>query len=171
MKNLTIAIVLMLLLLLSGCGYHLPGRGTGLPDDVQNVVINPFVNKTTEPFIETQLTNEVRDQFARRRTLDVVANVDQADVVLHGTIVGYRANSIAYDTNDDITEYRLTITVEAKLARVNGEDVLWQGTVSWSDEFFASDDRAQQDYRESQAQEQVTRRLAQEVYNRITDNF
>ncbi|MEA3466578.1 MAG: LptE family protein [Thermodesulfobacteriota bacterium] len=170
MKNITLGIMLILLLL-SGCGYHLPGRGNSLPDDVQKVVINPFENKTTQPFIETQLTNEVRDQFARRRTLDVVASVDQADVLLSGTIVGYRSNAIAYDTNDDITEYRLTMTVEANLARVNGEEVLWQGAVSWSDEFFASNDRAQQDYHESQVQDKVTRRLAQEIYNRITDNF
>lgn len=176
MKNLTIGLVIILLLLLYGCGYHLPGRGASLPDDVHSVAIDPFVNKTTEPFIETQLTNEVRDQFARRRTLDVVANIDQADVLLRGTIVSYLANAIAYDTNDDITEYRLTMAVDAELARVNGEDVLWQGTVSWSEEFFASEPgaaggRAQQDYRESQAQEKATRRLAQEIYNRVTDNF
>jgi hypothetical protein len=57
------------------------------------------------------------------------------------------------------------------LTRTNGEEVIWQGQVSWKEEFFANDDRAQQDYNERLAQEDLHRRLAQELYNRLTDNF
>lgn len=171
MKKLTLGLCLVVLTLLSACGYHLPGRGENLPDDVQTIVVVPFTNKTTEPFIENQLTNEVRDQFSRRRTLDVVASEELADAVLSGVITSYRTNSVSYDQNDDVTEYRVTMTVEAKLVRTNGEDVIWQGSVSWQEEFFASDNRADQDYREAEVQDVVSRRLAQEVYNRMTDNF
>jgi len=171
MKKITLGLSLVVLLFVSACGYHLPGRGNDLPEDIQTVFIEPFTNKTTEPFIENQLTNEVRDQFSRRRTLDVVANSDNADAVLSGVVESYRSRSVTYDKDDDITEYRVTMTVAAKLERINGEEVLWQGSVSWSDEFFASDDRAEQDFRESEAQDDVSRRLAQEVYNRMTDNF
>lgn len=171
MKKLTLGLSFVVLLFVSACGYHLPGRGDNLPDDIQSVFIEPFTNKTTEPFIENQLTNEVRDQFSRRRTLDVVSNSDDADAILSGVVRSYRARSVSYDKNDDITEYRVTMTVVAMLARASGEEVLWQGTVSWHEEFFASDDRAEQDYRESEAQDEVSRRLAQEVYNRLTDNF
>ena len=90
---------------------------------------------------------------------------------MSGVITSYRSSSVTYDEDDDITEYRVTMTVDAKLVRTNGEDVIWQGVVSWHDEFFASDDRAEQDYRESEVQDDVSRRLAQEVYNRLTDNF
>ncbi|MBW2186166.1 MAG: hypothetical protein JRG71_07130 [Deltaproteobacteria bacterium] len=171
MKKLTLGLCLVVLTLLSGCGYHLPGRGESLPDDIQSIVVVPFTNKTTEPFIENQLTNEVRDQFSRRRTLDVVASEEQADAVMSGVITSYRSHSVTYDENDDITEYRVTMTVDAKLVRTNGEDVIWQGVVSWHEEFFASDDRAEQDYHESEVQDDVSRRLAQELYNRLTDNF
>lgn len=171
MKKITIALCCVVLTLLSACGYHLPGRGENLPDDIQTIVVMPFINKTTEPFIENQLTNEVRDQFSRRRTLEVVANEELADAIMTGVITSYRTRSVTYDKNDDITEYRVTMTVDAKLVRTNGEDVIWQGIVSWKEEFFASDDRAEQDYRETETQDDVSRRLAQEVYNRLTDNF
>ena len=158
-------------LLLSGCGYHVPGRGNALPEDIQTVYIEPFINKTREPFLETPLTNEVRDQFSRRRTLDVVASPDLADAILTGTIVSYQSSTVSYDRNDDITEYRVTMMVDAALTRSNGEEVVWQGTVSWREEFYANDDRAQQDYNETLAQEDLHRRLAQEIYNSLTDNF
>lgn len=171
MKKITIGLCLVVLTLLSACGYHLPGRGENLPADIQRIVVTPFTNKTTEPFIENQLTNEVRDQFSRRRTFDVVADEALSDAILSGVITSYRSHSVTYDENDDITEYRVTMTIDAKLVRTNGEDVIWQGTVSWHEEFFASDDRAEQDYREAEVQDDVSRRLAQEVYNRMTDNF
>lgn len=171
MKKITLGLSLVVLLFVSACGYHLPGRGNNLPEDIHSVFIEPFTNKTTEPFIENQLTNEVRDQFSRRRTLEVLSSSDDADAILTGVVTSYRTHSVTYDKDDDITEYRVTMNVSATLTRSNGEEVLWQGLVSWNEEFFASDDRAEQDYRESEAQDDVSRRLAQEVYNRMTDNF
>ena len=162
---------MLLIFIFTGCGYHLPGRGGSLPDDVQSVFVEPIANKTTEPFIETQLTSEVRDQFSRQQGLDVVMNAERADACLKATITSYRSNAISYNTSDDITEYRITIVVDAELVRTNGEEVIWQGSVQWHEEFSASDDRAAQDYSETQAQEKVHYRLAQELYNRITDNF
>ncbi|PLX95078.1 MAG: molecular chaperone [Desulfuromonas sp.] len=170
MRRLAFALI-ALVVLACGCGYHLPGRGTALPEDIQRVYVEPFENKTTEPFLETPLTNEVRDQFSRRRTLEIVATPAEADAIMSGTIVSYRSGSVSYDRNDDITEYRATMVVNAALTRTNGEEVIWQGQVSWKEEFFANDDRAQQDYNESLAQEDLHRRLAQELYNRLTDNF
>jgi len=170
MRRLTLLLI-GITLLVCACGYHLPGRGDALPEDIQTVYVEPFQNKTTEPFLETPLTNEVRDQFSRRRTVEIVASADLADAILTGTIVSYRASTVSYDRNDDITEYRATMIVDAALTRANGEEVIWQGTVSWKEEFYANDDRAQQDYNETLAQEDLHRRLAQELYNSLTDNF
>lgn len=171
MKKILALIMLMVLMSLCGCGYHLPGRGGNLPDDIKTVMIEPIINKTAEPFIETRLTNELRDQFARRQVVDVVSDSGQADALLSASIVSYTSNAISYNKDDNITEYRVTIQLDGKLARSGDEEVLWQGTVQWHEEFFASADRAEQDYRESEAQQKATQRLAEEVYNRITDNF
>jgi outer membrane lipopolysaccharide assembly protein LptE/RlpB len=171
MRPIKIVCSLLLLLLLSGCGYHLPNRDASLPDDIQSVFIAPIVNQTTEPFIETQLTSEVRDQFSRQQGVDVAMNAERADALLRATITSYRSNAIAYNNNDDITEYRITIEVDAQLVRTNGEDIIWHGSVQWHEEFSANNDRSAQDYSETQAQEKAHYRLAQELYNRITDNF
>ncbi|OQY20600.1 MAG: hypothetical protein B6I36_00245 [Desulfobacteraceae bacterium 4572_35.1] len=170
MKNV-ITVFALMMLTIAGCGYHLPGRGGTLPEDIATLMIEAVENKTAEPFIETQLTNEVRDQFARRQTVTIVADAEQADAILTASIISYRSNAITYNQDDDISEYRLTMQVDGKLVRRLDDEVIWQGTVQWQEEFFASDDRAEQDQRESDAQLKATKRLAQEVYNRITDNF
>ena len=171
MKNYAVVVGLLLMLVVSGCGYSLPGRGGNLPDDIRTVFITPIANTTAEPFIETGLTNEMRNQFARRQTLNVVSADNDADAVLSLTIVSYNSTSISYNDDDDISEYRVTITVRGSLVRTADDSVLWNGTSSWHEQYFSNDNRAEQKSHEKKAQLVVQRRLAQEVYNSITDNF
>ena len=154
-----------------GCGYHLPGRGDALPDDVEKIFVEVLTNRTTEPFIENKLTSAVRDQFARRPEFEVVSTRDKADAVLSGIITRYRARAVAYDEYDDIKEYRAAMTAELRFERPDGSEVFWQGNVSWDEEFMAHDDRSQQDNNETEAQDEISFRLATELFNRIVDNF
>ncbi|MGC9518346.1 MAG: LPS assembly lipoprotein LptE [Desulfuromonadaceae bacterium] len=157
--------------LVSACGYHLPGRGDAIPADVEKIFVEVLVNRTAEPFIENRLTSEVRDQFARRPGFEVVSERSKADAVISGTITRYHASAVAYDEDDDIKEYRAAMTADFRFERTDGSEVLWQGNVSWDEEFMAHDDRAQQDNNETEAQEELTFRLATELFNRIVDNF
>jgi outer membrane lipopolysaccharide assembly protein LptE/RlpB len=156
---------------LSGCGYHLPGRGDAIPEDVKKIFVEVLINRTTEPFIENKLTSEVRDQFSRRPGFEVVSSRDKSDAVIYGTITRYSARAVAYDEDDDIKEYRAAMTAGFRFERTDGSEVLWQGDVTWDEEFMAHDDRAQQDNNETEAQDELTFRLATELFNRINDNF
>lgn len=157
--------------ILGGCGYHLPGQGDALPEDIEKIYVEVLSNRTTEPFIENKLTSEVRSQFARRPAFEVVSERSKSDAVLSGTITRYRARAVAYDEDDDIKEYRAAMTVEFRFERTDGSEVLWQGNVRWDEEFSANDNRAQQDNNETEAQDELTFRLATELFNRLVDNF
>lgn len=157
--------------LLSGCGYHLPGRGDAIPADVQKIFIALLENRTTQPFIENTLTSEVRDQFTRRPGFEVVSERDKADAVITGAIIRYTTSAIAYDEKDNIREYRAVMTAEFRFERIDGSEVLWQGNVTWDEEFMADKDRALQLNYETEAQETLSSRLASELFNRIVDNF
>lgn len=154
-----------------GCGYHLPGRGDAIPADVEKVFVEVLINRTTQPFIENKLTSEVRDQFSRRPGFEVVSERSKSDAVISGTITQYSKRAVAYDQNDDIKEYRAAMTAEFRFERTDGSEVFWQGDVRWDEEFMAHDDRAQQDNNETEAQNELTFRLATELFNRIVDNF
>lgn len=157
--------------LLSGCGYHLPGRGDAIPEDVQKIFVTVLDNRTTQPFIENILTSDVRDEFTRHRGFEVVSAQDKADAVISGSITRYRVSAIAYDEKDNIQEYRMVMTAEFRFERGDGSEVLWQGSVTWDEEFTANTDRALQLNNETAAQLSLSSRLASEFFNRIVDNF
>jgi outer membrane lipopolysaccharide assembly protein LptE/RlpB len=162
---------LLFLLVLGGCGYHLAGRGTALPADLRTLSVVMFKNRTTQPFLENYVTNDVLERFAREGLFELTENSARADAVLSGAITGYSSVPIAYDKNDSIAEYRSTITVNATLRRRSNGRVFWKGNISWSEEYPANLDKTIQYDNEIEAIKIISRRLAEEIYYRVTDNF
>ena len=70
-----------------------------------------------------------------------------------------------------IDEYRATMKVSAELRRVDDGKILWKGTVSWSEEYPADLDKAAQQDNEDAANDRVSKRVAEALFFRITDNF
>ena len=163
--------VLLLLLTVVGCGYHFPAQGGALPGGVQKIFLPLFANETAEPRLENYLSSKVSEVFARNANLLQVEDRQQAEAVLEGVISSYRTRAYSYDKNDDISEYRSTMVVNAKLRQVEDGRLLWQGQVSWDDEYPAADDKSLQEDFEQQAIEEISLRLAEELFYRLLDDF
>ncbi len=168
MKNLAVAI---LLLCLCGCGYHFPGKGGSLPGDVEKLYLPLFVNQSTEPQIENLLSNDVSEVFARNGNISQVGSEQLAEAVLDGVISSYSSRAISYDKNDDISEYRATMVIDVALRQVADGRLLWQGSVSWSNEYLADDDKTVQEDLERDAIEEISQRLSEELLSRLLDDF
>lgn len=167
----SLGLLLVALLLLAGCGYHLPGRSSNLPPEVQNLYVELFSNRTAEPFLENRITDRVTDRFASTRTLGLVKTRERADAVLTGVVTGYTTSPISYDRSDVITEYRSIMTIAVTLRQTKDDRVLWKGSVDWSEEYPANLDKSAQEDNEAAAIEVIADRLSQELYFRITENF
>jgi outer membrane lipopolysaccharide assembly protein LptE/RlpB len=159
------------LLLLTGCGYHLPGRGGNLPSEVQSLYIELFSNRTAEPFLENSITDSMITRFARIRPLRMVEKRDIADAVLSGVVTAYSTSPISYDRNDVITEYRSTMTIAVTLRQAADDRILWKGSIDWSEEYPANLDKGVQEDNEAAAIAVIVDHLAQELYFRIMENF
>ncbi len=171
MGCLRCTLALVFCLLLTGCGYQFRGQGSSLPGNVHKVYIEMFSNGTTEPFLENRLTNAVSRRFARKREVDVTARKGSAEAVLTGTISGYDTTPISYDKNDDVLEYRSTLTFAAVLSRVDSGKTLWKGSLTWSEEYLANADKSIQDDSESAAVVQISDRLSDELLAHLLENF
>ncbi len=161
--------LLLTLLLIAGCGYHLPGRGSALPEDVLSLKIPLFKNLTPRPFLENIVTNDVLLRFSRVRNLEVVSG--HADAVLEGAVVSYASRAVSYGSNDEITEYRATISIRASLKRVDNGRILWRGELSWSEEYPSALDKTVQGDNEDEAIRQASDRLAAELLDRALADF
>jgi len=118
------ALALSLVLLavaLAGCGYSFRGN---LPDHIKTVAVPVFTNKTSEPAVESLLTSAVVQAFASNGRLRVVKPED-ADAILDGEVVGYSVQSIAFDNQANVRQYRLQVTMNLKLRDVRRNTVLF----------------------------------------------
>ncbi len=167
MRNLAL---LLLLFCLVGCGYNFPGKGD-LPAGVSRIYVPLFSNRSAEPLLENRLSSAVSEVFARNNRITLVENRDQAEAILEGDIRSYSTRAVAYDSNDDISEYRSQMLVDARLLQVTDGRLLWQGNVSWDDEYAAADDKALQEDLEQDAIDEISLRIAEELLYRLVDDF
>jgi len=163
-------LLLVVVLLLGACGYHFPGQGGSLPGGVERIHISMFGNQSREPLLENRLTTEVVDIFSGRSNLRLVA-VEEAEAELSGRILSYDSSSIAYQQEDQISKYRAAMVVAVRLQRIDNQALLWDGTVRWQTEYDAAADKMLQGDDERLAQDELARRLAEEIFSRLLDDF
>jgi hypothetical protein len=96
-----------------------------LPDDVKTVAIPILVNRTTKPFVETDMTRALADAFATDGRLKVVGR-ETADSVLEGEVTGYELVSIAFDARANIRLFRLVVTMNVRLRDTRKNVMLFQ---------------------------------------------
>ena len=116
------AVLLGLLVGLSGCGYTVGGT---LPSHINTVAVPIFRNRTPEPAIESLITRAVVEAFTTNGRLKVVGS-EKADAILDGEIVGYNVTSIAFDRDANVRLYRLLVTVNLRMRDVRRNTVLFQ---------------------------------------------
>ena len=168
MKRLYLLTVLVLLL--AACGYHPVGQGR-FPDGVRTIQVSLFENRTYEPLLEDIVTNQVIEEFSRRRPLRVVSRENKADARLEGAVTGFQVSAISYDQDDRIGQFRATVAIEAALRSFDDGRVLWKGRLSWSQDYPINTDKSVQEDSEAAAVRLIAGRLAQNLYYRMQQNF
>jgi len=172
MKRLFCPWVLLMLLALAGCGYHVPTAGDAWVGQQGRVVyVQLFANRTIEPYLDTIVTDEVSAQLARSRLLALVEDRAIADLLLTGTVTAFDSRVVAYDADDDISEYAADMTINARLVRRSDGATLWQEEFRRSETYPAQLDKSLLQSEESLAARVVARRIAEDLLARLTAAF
>lgn len=163
---------LLLLLVLSGCGYHLPeSSDTWIGGEDRVLYVDLFENQTVEPYLENFITDALVAEFSRSRLVELTENPELADLRLTGVVNSFSSSALAYSSNDDITDYRAAMNVSTRLIRSRGGEVLWQSSFSNSEDYLADVDKNQQLEGERLAAREVSKRLAEDIYAQLLNNF
>jgi len=166
--RLTILFAAAAALLFYGCAYRFAGGGD-LPGAVKRVSISVLENKTAESGIENIITNDIIYEFTRNGK--VVAKIDDADAYLTGTIESANDEAISRQSAQISLERRVTVVLSLKLKDKSG-NILWIRKSIAADEAFAvTADKYETETARRMAIELLSKRLAEKVYNRLTDNF
>lgn len=101
------------LAVLAGCGVYStkPGR---LREGLASLAVPIFDNRTSEPGIEIDLTEDIVDGLIDDRTVRITDEND-ADAVLIATIRRYRVGESFYGGDRSAEEYRVELQVEVEI--------------------------------------------------------
>ena len=161
--------VIFIPLFFSACGYRFAGSGN-LPEGIQTVAIEIFENRTPETGLENTITNALIYEFTRKgRT--VQKNSKEADAILTGVIASERITTISRQAQQSPLARRVEITVNLKLTG-SGGGVKWSASgVSGFEEYDVAADKQATEFNKRQAIETLSKKLAEKVHNRLTDDF
>ena len=157
MNRSALVFVLLLLVVLPGCGYQFsvegPGPRIGGGPDLQKegplvrLVIRDLLNRTFQSNLEFAYTRYIREQFAVSSGAQVVAEDAQADYVMTGEIVSVTIPSLTFSAGQT-RERRVNVVVRITVAHRQTGKSLWTETARGAGEFFvnrAPDVEARQD--------------------------
>lgn len=162
------ALVLLTLPLLlgSGCiGYRL-----GSTLDIQSVYVPTVKNNTDEPFLETEITQAIKEELQRDGSLKV-ENEGNAEAILEIAINKYYLKTLDFDRENRTraTEYRVYLEVSALLKDAKtGEPIVRRGVLKGDADFdFAGD----QVTARRQALPRVSNDLAHDIVEAIVETW
>lgn len=112
-------------MLLSSCGYTFSGAGSVVPAEYRTIAVATFLNGTNEPYVDTQLSTALAQEFLNDGRLRVTGS-EQADVVLKGAVVRYEVSALSYSAESFVRQYRVHIVADARLEDRRTGKVLWQ---------------------------------------------
>lgn len=108
------------LLLAVACGYHVVRYGD-LPGAARSVSVRTLQNDSTEPGVELLVSEALRREVLRRGGLRLVADPDDADIVIGGRVRPIQTTSKSFSSVILALEHTLTLSVDLEVERRGGE--------------------------------------------------
>ena len=110
-------------LFFTSCGFY--SFSGSLAPHLKTIAIPLFDDRTAEFGIKEELTDALIDEFTRDNTLKI-ADRNEADIVLQGTIVSLNDRAGAYDQQETVQDIRVYLTVNIKCEDMVKRNTLWE---------------------------------------------
>jgi len=164
------SIVLAVLVVMVGCGYHPKGMGLAAPAGVHAIAVTVLENRTSESGIETRFTSDLTYEFTRSKIVQVVGR-DTADAVLSGIIVSLKEDTISHTASYDSDERRVIMTLNLAMKGTDGKVIWSRRRLSDREAFKVASDKLATERNKKAAIEVMSKRIAERVHNAILQDF
>ena len=166
-------LLLLLPLMLSGCGYALVGHSNFLSPDVKTISVPAFVNRTTRVELEQFVTQSVASEMVARGRLRLVSTPAEADVILKGSIDSFGIFPIAFNPQGFATQYQISITANIQLIDHRHEDkVLWKNDqYRFAENYEVNAVSADAASQETRAIREIAVRFAETLVTNLLEGF
>jgi hypothetical protein len=166
---LAIVILSLLPLTLAACGYRFAGGGS-LPDGVEAVAMGVFDNRSGETGVEGIISNDIIYEFTRNGKR-LSPGSETADATLSGTVLSVTTSSVSRKNVHSVVERRVTVSISLRLVDAEGA-LIWQDSgLSESEEYEVASDEGTTEMNKRGAITELSGRLAEKAYYRMTEEF
>jgi len=158
---------------LSGCGYHLAGSATHLPPNVRTLAVPVFKTNAQAYRTEMAFTQAVvRELNTRTKYRVVTTDAEDADAVLHGTILSETIAPLTYDaTTSQSSSYLVTVTAKAVLTDHEGRVLYENDAITFREQYQSTQDLSGFIQEGSPAITRMSRDFAQALVSDLLESF
>ena len=150
------------------CGYQIVSGTRIFGEDVQQLEIQMFENRSDEPGLEWMIGEALMEEFLRRGQLHTVhsGETTTSQVVLRGVVQQVAVRPSAFSSVAISVEDSIEVTVDVNLRRVDTGDVVWQrvGLVA-REQFLSSPDPLVHETNKEMALLRVSTLIAESVHD------
>lgn len=106
-------------------------NGSSLPADLKTVDIPLFLNKSMEPNVADEITQELNKQVLSSNLLRIVAK--KGDATISGTVTSYENKAYTFSTTEvrqvDVDQYKVIINADVEFYNNRKNNELYKGTI------------------------------------------
>jgi outer membrane lipopolysaccharide assembly protein LptE/RlpB len=164
-------LVALMLVTLTGCGYHLTNSQTNRKQSFQNIWIPFFSNESISPTAQTVLRRAFYDEIHALRGLNPAENQESADLSIKAKLLSYSSGAVSYSAQDQVREYKLSLNVELEAYKKGQVLPLWKGQIQGSRQYPVNTNLALQRNAEEQALDAAARIIAQKFITAIEESY
>lgn len=159
-------------LALSGCGYHMAGTVSTLPQNIKTIAIPAWGNISAQYKLSDYLAEAVSRELISRTHYKVVADPASADATLTGTVANLFSGATVLDPiTNRATGAQIIIILQVRVVDRSGRILFDRPNLEFRDRYEISID-PQQYFDESQpALRRLSRDVARTVVSAILESF
>jgi RNase P/RNase MRP subunit p29 len=160
-------------LLSASCGYHTAGRADLVPKNIRTVAIPAFGNATTRYKLTDRIPEALAREFIARTRYHVIADQNEADAVLQGSVVNFYAYPIVFDqATARASVVQISVVLSAKLVeRATGKTLYSRPSFEMKQQYELSADELAFFEESDTALTRLSRDVARMLVTSILENF
>ena len=167
------------LVLLSGCGYALVGRGVTTDPSIRVIGVPVFRDATGKTGLDQRVTRKVIEELLRRGRFDVRPQAEGAHAVVEGELVSYQAAPVGFSeegeggaTRTQASRYAVTVTARVRYVKVGAPEPLWANdSFTFRDEYELGSDPTAFFDREGPALDRLATAFARSLVSAMLEAF
>ena len=171
------ALASLSLLVTSGCGYALVGRGVTTDPSIKKIGVPLFKDLTGKPGLDQKVTAKVIEELLKRGRFEVVQQNEDVDALVEGELTGYSVAPVGFSGVPDSAQtqasrYSIRLTARVRYGKLNEKEPIWQNDAfSYSDEYDVGSDPQSFFDREDQSIERLAQSFARNLVAAMLEAF